>query len=235
MDEARYRCRMNVVESALERVSIRVYNHKMFRNRNGWKFLSGQKFRCVWSEKLEILLFQNVEFCFHETCLGLDLRRYACAMDMVDSAFERIDVGLFKSGIDYNVRSTFVALQQKLIWWNWSLLWRRSEKKSCVMLVGLNPISTLGLNLRNGLSEQNSEVTIGKEIIFYVDPPGEEFTKNYSSSSYQAAKISSHSGSTRGRPRVDARIACVKFSLKAICTWFGQVLKADVYMGRWQI
>ena len=39
------------------------------------------------------------------------------------------------------------------------------------MLVGLNPISTLGLNLRNGLSEQNSEVTIEKEIIFYVDPP----------------------------------------------------------------
>ena len=68
------------------------------------------------------------------------------------------------------------------------------------MLVGLNPISTLGLNLRNGLSEQNSEVTIGKEIIFYVDPPEEEFTKNYSSPSYQAAKISSHSGSTRGRP-----------------------------------
>ena len=68
------------------------------------------------------------------------------------------------------------------------------------MLVGLNPISTLGLNLRNGLSEQNSEVTIGKEIIFYVDPPGEEFTKNYSSPSYQAAKISSHSGSTPGRP-----------------------------------
>ena len=39
------------------------------------------------------------------------------------------------------------------------------------MLVGLNPISTLGLNLRNGLSEQNSEVTTGKEIVFYVDPP----------------------------------------------------------------
>ena len=129
MDAARYRCRMNVVESALERVSIRVYNHKMFRNRDGWNFLSGQKFRCVWSEKLENLLFQNVEFCFHETCLGLDLRRYACAMDMVDSAFERIDVGLFKPGIDYNVGGTFIALHQKLIWWNSSPLRRRSEKK----------------------------------------------------------------------------------------------------------
>ena len=31
MDAARYRCRMNVVESALERVWISVYNHKMFR------------------------------------------------------------------------------------------------------------------------------------------------------------------------------------------------------------
>ena len=69
------------------------------------------------------------------------------------------------------------------------------------MLVGLNPISTLGLNLRNGLSEQNSEVTIGKEIIFYVDPPGVEFTKNYSSPSYRAAKILSRVGSTPGRLR----------------------------------
>ena len=87
------------------------------------------------------------------------------------------------------------------------------------MLVGLNPISTLGLNLRNGLSEQNSEVTTRKEIIFYVDPPEEEFTKNYSSPSYQAAKISSHSGSTRrhffwvdfgstrGRPRLNAMLS----------------------------
>ena len=123
VDAARYRCRMNVVESALERVSIRVYNHKMFCNKDGWNFLSGQKFRCVWSEKLEILLFQNVEFCFHETCLGLDLRRYACAMDMVDSAFERIDVGLFKPGIDYNVGGTFIALHQKLIWSNSSPIW----------------------------------------------------------------------------------------------------------------
>ena len=57
-----------------------------------------------------------MEFCFHETCLGLDLPRYACAMDMVDSAFERIDVGLFKPGIDYNVGGTFIALHQKLIW-----------------------------------------------------------------------------------------------------------------------
>ena len=76
-----------------------------------------------------------------------------------------------------------------------------------LMLVGLNPISTLGLNLRNGLSEQNSEVTIGKEIIFYVDPPGVEFTKNYSSPSYRAAKILSRVGSTPrnsfwGRPHV---------------------------------
>ena len=77
-----------------------------------------------------------------------------------------------------------------------------------VMLVGLNPISTLGLNLRNGLSKQNSEVTTGKEIIFYVDPPGVEFTKNYSSPSYRAAKILSRvgstPGSTPGRPQIDS-------------------------------
>ena len=67
-----------------------------------------------------------------------------------------------------------------------------------LLVVGLNPISTLGLNLRNGLSEQNSEVTTGKEIIFYVDPPGGEFTKNYSSPSYRAAKILSRVRSTPG-------------------------------------
>ena len=81
--------------------------------------------------------------------------------------------------------------------------------KNKPMLVGLNPISTLGLNLRNELSEQNSEVTTGKEIIFYVDPPGVEFTKNYSSPSYRAAKILSRvgstPGSTPGRPQVDPK------------------------------
>ena len=51
-----------------------------------------------------------MEFCFHETCLGLDLRRYACAMDMVDNAFERVDVGLFKHGIDYDVGGARIAL-----------------------------------------------------------------------------------------------------------------------------
>ena len=72
------------------------------------------------------------------------------------------------------------------------LAMRSCDFKSQLMLliVGFNPISTLDLNLRNWLSEQNSEVTTGKEIIFYVDPPGEEFIKNYSSSSYRAAKIS---------------------------------------------
>ena len=42
--------------------------------------------------------------------MGLDLRRYACAMDMVDSAFERADIRLFKRGIDYDVGGTFIAL-----------------------------------------------------------------------------------------------------------------------------
>ena len=82
------------------------------------------------------------------------------------------------------------------------------------MLVGLNPISTLGLNLRNGLSEQNSEVTTGKEIIFYVDPPGVEFTKNYSSPSYRAAKILSRVGSTPDRPHVRRNFFPIRF------TWY---------------
>ena len=47
-----------------------------------------------------------MEFCFHEASLGLDLRRYACAMNMVDSAFERVDVGLFKRDIDYDIGAT---------------------------------------------------------------------------------------------------------------------------------
>jgi len=41
--------------------------------------------------------------------LGLDLRRYACAMNMADSAFERVDVGLFSRGIGGVVVACFVA------------------------------------------------------------------------------------------------------------------------------
>ena len=33
-------------------------------------------------------------------------------MDMVDSAFERVDVGLFKHGIDYDVGGACVALSR---------------------------------------------------------------------------------------------------------------------------
>ena len=45
--------------------------------------------------------------------MGLDLRRYACAMDMADSAFERVDVGLFKRGTDYDIGGTCIALRRK--------------------------------------------------------------------------------------------------------------------------
>ena len=116
-DTARYRCRMNVVESALEKVWIRVYDHKIFDSRDDWKFLSGQNFRCVWPKKLRNRLFQILIFCFHEASLGLDLRRYACAMDMADSAFERVDVGLFKRGIDYDVGGVCIALRRKYCCW----------------------------------------------------------------------------------------------------------------------
>ena len=110
VDTAWCRCRMNVVERALERVWIKVYDHKIFDNMDGWKFLSGQKFRCVWPEKLKFWLFQNLKFCFHGSCLGLDLRRYACGMVMADSAFETVDVRLVKRGIDYGVGATCITL-----------------------------------------------------------------------------------------------------------------------------
>ena len=74
-DTARCRCRMNVVERALEWAWIKVYDHKIFDNMDGWKFLSGQNFRWVGLENLRNLLFQKLDFCFHEASSGLDLRR----------------------------------------------------------------------------------------------------------------------------------------------------------------
>ena len=44
--------------------------------------------------------------------MRIDLRRYACGMVMADSAFERVDVGLFKRGIDYDVGYVFIALSR---------------------------------------------------------------------------------------------------------------------------
>ena len=54
-------------------------------------------------------LFHILEFCFHEACLGVDLRRYACAMNMADSALEMLDVTLFSRGIGGVVVACFVA------------------------------------------------------------------------------------------------------------------------------
>ena len=51
-------------------------------------------------------------------------------MDMVDSAFERVDVGLFKPGIDYDTGGEFMTLHGKIICSNLSPLRRRSEKKN---------------------------------------------------------------------------------------------------------
>ena len=56
-------------------------------------------------------VFRKNEICGH---LGLDPRSYACDMDMVDSAFERGDVGLFKPGIDYVTGGKFITLRRKL-------------------------------------------------------------------------------------------------------------------------
>ena len=41
--------------------------------------------------------------------MGVDLRRYACAMNMADSALEMLDVTLFSRGIGGVVVGCFVA------------------------------------------------------------------------------------------------------------------------------
>ena len=55
--------------------------------------------------------FRKHEICGH---LGLDPRSYACDMDIVDSAFERGDVGLFKPGIENVIGGKFITLRRKL-------------------------------------------------------------------------------------------------------------------------
>ena len=47
--------------------------------------------------------------------MGLDLRRYACGMIMADSAFERVDVWLFKHGINYDVGGTIITFHGKIV------------------------------------------------------------------------------------------------------------------------
>ena len=41
-------------------------------------------------KKLKNRYFLILSFCFHEATLEADLDRSGCAMDMVDSAFERV-------------------------------------------------------------------------------------------------------------------------------------------------
>ena len=49
-------------------------------------------------KKLKNLYFLILSFCFHDVTLEADLERWACDVDMVDSALERPDVALFKHG-----------------------------------------------------------------------------------------------------------------------------------------
>ena len=100
VDTVRYRCRMNVIESALERAGPRVCDHKIVWYQ-GWLELS------FWTElsmglirKLRNRLFQNLEFCIHDATLGADLARCGCRMDMVDGALERVDVACFNPNIE---------------------------------------------------------------------------------------------------------------------------------------
>jgi hypothetical protein len=43
-------------------------------------------------EKLKNQYFLILKFCFYEATLEVDFKRHACAMNMVDVAFERVDV-----------------------------------------------------------------------------------------------------------------------------------------------
>ena len=43
-------------------------------------------------EKLQNQYFLILWFCFYEATLEVDFERQACAMNMVDSAFERVNV-----------------------------------------------------------------------------------------------------------------------------------------------
>ena len=49
-------------------------------------------------KKLKNRYFLILSFCFHEATLEADLGRWACDVDMVDSALERLDVALSKRG-----------------------------------------------------------------------------------------------------------------------------------------
>ena len=77
----------------------RVIIQKSLDIRGGWNVLPGQKFRCVWPKKRKMDFSHILEFWFHEACSELDRRGYACVMNMVDSAFGRVDVGCFSHGI----------------------------------------------------------------------------------------------------------------------------------------
>ena len=45
-----------------------------------------------FDEKVEKSAFSISEFCFHDTTSEANLTRLACAMNMVDCAFEKVDV-----------------------------------------------------------------------------------------------------------------------------------------------
>ena len=50
-------------------------------------------------KKLRNRLFQILEFCFHDATLEADLARCGRSIDMVVSAFERVDVACFNPNI----------------------------------------------------------------------------------------------------------------------------------------
>ena len=64
-----------------------------------------------WMKKLKNRYFLILSFCFHEATLEADLGRYACDVDMVDSALERPDVALSKRGTIWLNRVPLRALR----------------------------------------------------------------------------------------------------------------------------
>ena len=74
----------------------------------GWKSLSGPCLR-IYEKNWFFESFQNLHFSLDEACLGVDLARCGCVMDMADGALEMLDVVLFSRGISVLLVACFVA------------------------------------------------------------------------------------------------------------------------------
>ena len=84
-------------------------------------------------------------FCSHDVTLEANLARLVCVIHMVDSAFEKVDVGCYELGIDlhsallsaweywfkvaeYTCYFIFFAFSKKNNVYGWSLKWTCLER-----------------------------------------------------------------------------------------------------------